>query len=171
MEYIVGFAVLGSCKGRGLHLGLLQGPQPPAMLSFSPVVVFLNFVLTSVSRRLFGRLYAINVVLEKCGLIFPSIGEVPVSVCYFSNKCSVWVKCRYQGYAINRYPFSGLQTLFLCQRENFQHFCQHPLCFVAAGDKNCEYSIILCLSVSVDEHILLSLNAWSYCMLCFRWGG
>ena len=68
MEYVVDFAVLGSCKGRGLVYTTI----PPASRLFtssattryvvipSTVVVFLSFELTSVSRGLFGRLYAIN---------------------------------------------------------------------------------------------------------------
>ena len=67
MEYVVDFAVLGSCKGRGL----VYMTTPPAsrlvtrsatiryVVIPSTVVVFLSFELTSVSRVLFGRLYAI----------------------------------------------------------------------------------------------------------------
>ena len=40
-----------------LHLDLLQGLQPLGMRALS-VVPFLNFVLTTLSLRLFGLLYA-----------------------------------------------------------------------------------------------------------------
>ena len=67
MEYVVEFAVLGSCKGRGLVYTtrpaasrFVARSATTAMLSFPPVVVFLSFELTSVSQRIFGRLYAIN---------------------------------------------------------------------------------------------------------------
>ena len=42
-----------------LHFGLLQGPQPPVEVP-SPGVLLLILALTSVSRRLLGRLYAIS---------------------------------------------------------------------------------------------------------------
>ena len=42
-----------------LHFGLWQGLQPLGMRALS-VVPFLNFVLTSLSLRLFGLLYAIS---------------------------------------------------------------------------------------------------------------
>ena len=46
-----------------------------------------------------------------------------------------------------------------CVSENFPHFCEDPFSFVAVGDEK------QCLSVSVDEQILLSL-APGYTVCC-----
>ena len=46
-------------RAHHLHFGLLQGPQPPVVVP-SPGVLLLSLGLTSISRRLLGRLYAIN---------------------------------------------------------------------------------------------------------------
>ena len=43
-----------------LHFGLLLGPQPPVVEVPSPGILLLSLALRSVSRRLLGRLYAIN---------------------------------------------------------------------------------------------------------------
>ena len=43
-----------------LHFGLLQQPQPPVVGMPSPEVLLLSLALRSVSRRLLGRLSAIN---------------------------------------------------------------------------------------------------------------
>ena len=42
-----------------LHFGLLQGPQLPIVLVCPSGVLPVNLVLTSMSHRLFDRLYAI----------------------------------------------------------------------------------------------------------------
>ena len=43
-----------------LHFDLLQQPQPPVVGMPSPEVLLLSLALRSVSRRLLGRLSAIN---------------------------------------------------------------------------------------------------------------
>ena len=67
MEYVVDFAVVGCCKGRGLVYTttpaasrLVARSATTRYVVIPPVVVFLSFELTSVFRRLFGRLHAIN---------------------------------------------------------------------------------------------------------------
>ena len=65
---LLALAIFYPCKGwclvyviiHKLHLGLLQGPQPPLVLEWLSSVFVFKVVLASIFRRLLGRLYAIK---------------------------------------------------------------------------------------------------------------
>ena len=155
-----------------LHFGLLQKPQPPIVVVYPSEVLSANLVLTSMSRRLFDRLYAItgrslnmwaslSFDSRKCQFLFATSAIYEMRGLYVITKGIRLVVCH-----------SLACKLSSCVNDkNLRISDSAPSLLYPHATKKLEYSNILYSSTHVDEHILLSLKAWLYGILFFKCGG
>ena len=124
------------------------------------------------SRRLFDRLYAmigrslnmwasLSFDWRKCQFLFATSAIYEVRGLYVVTKGMRLVVC-----------LSLARKLSSCVSDRTLRISDSALSLLYPhATKKLEYSNILCSSTRVDEHILLSLKAWLYGILCFKCGG